>query len=102
MTHGFQQEALYWRNWLLRAIAGDPHDLQIMYGIAGERELHERVLSHLPGYNGSAPVRVGNGLSTNTKVTLWVKSWLRWQSSATKACMKTTSPGLSNETSFLS
>ncbi|CAH0280138.1 Trehalase [Arthrobacter sp. Bi83] len=61
MTHGFQQEALYWRNWLLRAIAGDPHDLQIMYGIAGERELHERVLSHLPGYNGSAPVRVGNG-----------------------------------------
>ena len=61
MTHGFQQEALYWRNWLLRAVAGDPHDLQIMYGMAGERELNERILSHLPGYEGSVPVRVGNG-----------------------------------------
>lgn len=61
MTHGFQKEALYWRNWLLRAVAGDPHDLQIMYGMAGERELPERVLLHLPGYGGSAPVRVGNG-----------------------------------------
>lgn len=61
MTHGFQREALYWRNWLLRAVAGDPHDLQIMYGMAGERELDERILSHLPGYEGSAPVRVGNG-----------------------------------------
>lgn len=61
MTHGFQQEALHWRNWLLRAVAGDPHDLQIVYGISGERELQERVLGHLPGYNGSVPVRVGNG-----------------------------------------
>lgn len=61
MTHGFHQEALQWRNWLLRAIAGDPHDLQIMYGLSGERELPERDLAHLPGYEGSAPVRVGNG-----------------------------------------
>ena len=61
MTHGFHQEALQWRNWLLRAIAGDPHDLQSMYGVSGERELPERVLAHLPGYEGSAPVRVGNG-----------------------------------------
>jgi GH15 family glucan-1,4-alpha-glucosidase len=60
MTHGFQQEALYWRNWLLRAVAGDPRDLQIMYGIGGERELPERVLGHLPGYKGSGPVRIGN------------------------------------------
>lgn len=61
MTHGFQQEALHWRNWLLRAVAGDPHDLQIMYGISGERELPEQVLAHLPGYEGSTPVRLGNG-----------------------------------------
>jgi GH15 family glucan-1,4-alpha-glucosidase len=61
MTHGFQQEALHWRNWLLRAVAGDPHDLQIMYGISGERELPEQVLAHLPGYEGSKPVRLGNG-----------------------------------------
>ncbi|MDQ0867445.1 glycoside hydrolase family 15 protein [Arthrobacter globiformis] len=61
MTHGFRREALVWRNWLLRSIAGDPQDLQIMYGVAGERELRERVLTHLPGYEGSSPVRVGNG-----------------------------------------
>lgn len=61
MTHGLRQEALLWRNWLLRAIAGDPGDLQIMYGVAGERDLPERVLDHLPGYEGSVPVRIGNG-----------------------------------------
>ncbi|MBG6239943.1 GH15 family glucan-1,4-alpha-glucosidase [Mycetocola sp. CAN_C7] len=49
-----------WRAWLLRAIAGDPKDVQIMYGIGGERDLPERELSQLPGYAGSSPVRVGN------------------------------------------
>ncbi|WP_219816077.1 glycoside hydrolase family 15 protein [Arthrobacter sp. B1805] len=61
MTHGFADEALGWRNWLLRAVAGDPEDLQIMYGVAGERHLPERELDHLPGYADSAPVRIGNG-----------------------------------------
>lgn len=61
LTHGYAQEALTWRNWLLRAVAGDPEDLQIMYGLAGERELPERELSQLPGYEGSVPVRIGNG-----------------------------------------
>ncbi|MHA7282649.1 glycoside hydrolase family 15 protein [Arthrobacter sp. TMS2-4] len=61
MTHGFSEEALEWRNWLLRAVAGDPADLQIMYGLAGERQLPERELDHLPGYADSTPVRVGNG-----------------------------------------
>ncbi len=61
MTHGFAEEALEWRNWLLRAVAGDPEDLQIMYGVAGERHLPERELDHLPGYAGSTPVRIGNG-----------------------------------------
>ncbi|WP_423184663.1 glycoside hydrolase family 15 protein [Arthrobacter sp. NyZ413] len=60
LTHGYETEALQWRNWLLRALAGDPEDLQIMYGIAGERELPERTLDHLPGYLDSRPVRVGN------------------------------------------
>ena len=60
MLHGYQREAHSWRNWLLRAIAGDPADIQIMYGIAGERLLIERELDSLPGYLGSAPVRVGN------------------------------------------
>ena len=60
LTHGYETEALEWRNWLLRALAGQPEDLQIMYGIGGERDLPELVLEHLPGYAGSSPVRVGN------------------------------------------
>lgn len=57
---GYVAEARVWRNWLLRAVAGDPQDLQIMYRVDGSRELPERELDHLPGYAGSSPVRVGN------------------------------------------
>ena len=59
--HGFADEAEDWRSWLLRAIAGDPGDLQIMYGLSGERRLTEWEVDALPGYEGSSPVRVGNG-----------------------------------------
>ncbi len=58
---GYRDEARAWREWLLRAVAGDPENLQIMYGIAGERELGEAELDWLPGYENSGPVRVGNG-----------------------------------------
>ncbi|SEE96754.1 Glucoamylase (glucan-1,4-alpha-glucosidase), GH15 family [Arthrobacter alpinus] len=61
LTHGFDDEAMKWRDWLLRAVAGDPEDLQIMYGLSGERDLAEGELSHLPGYEGALPVRIGNG-----------------------------------------
>ena len=57
---GYSDEAVAWRQWLLRAVAGDPADVQIMYGLAGERRLEERELDWLPGYEGSRPVRVGN------------------------------------------
>ncbi|MGF1430688.1 glycoside hydrolase family 15 protein [Kitasatospora sp. LaBMicrA B282] len=57
---GFREEAAAWRRWLLRAIAGDPGDLQAVYGVAGERGLPEAEASWLPGYAGSAPVRFGN------------------------------------------
>ena len=60
LTHGYETEALQWRNWLLRALAGDPEQMQIMYGVGGERELPERELNHLPGYANSRPVRIGN------------------------------------------
>ncbi len=60
MRGGFRDEACAWRDWLLRAVAGDPSKLQIMYGPAGERHLAEEVLDWLPGYEGSSPVRVGN------------------------------------------
>ena len=58
---GYVEEAGAWRDWLLRAIAGSPEDLQIMYGVAGERRLTEFELPWLAGYEGSQPVRVGNG-----------------------------------------
>jgi GH15 family glucan-1,4-alpha-glucosidase len=64
LEHGFVAEAQEWRGWLLRAIAGSPEEVQIMYGLAGERDLAERELASLPGYDGAAPVRIGNGAVT--------------------------------------
>lgn len=61
LEHGFTRTAERWRGWLLRAIAGDPADVQIMYGLEGERDLAERELTSLPGYDGASPVRIGNG-----------------------------------------
>ncbi|MEV5936089.1 glycoside hydrolase family 15 protein [Streptomyces sp. NPDC052079] len=60
LAAGYQSEAEAWRNWLLRAVAGDPADLQIMYGLAGERRLPEFELPWLSGFGGARPVRVGN------------------------------------------
>ena len=60
LDHGFRSEAPAWRNWLLRAVAGDPADVQIMYGLSGERTLTEVELENFPGYERSAPVRIGN------------------------------------------
>ncbi|MFH8785741.1 glycoside hydrolase family 15 protein [Streptomyces roseoverticillatus] len=61
LSAGYGDEAAAWRAWLLRAAAGDPADLQVMYGLAGERRLTETELPWLTGYERSAPVRVGNG-----------------------------------------
>ena len=60
LSNGYEVEADGWRAWLLRAIAGDPNDVQIMYGLSGERYLPEHELTGLTGYQGSSPVRVGN------------------------------------------
>lgn len=60
MDAGYVDEARAWRDWLLRAVAGDPSELQIVYGIGGERRLPEVELGWLPGYERSRPVRVGN------------------------------------------
>jgi GH15 family glucan-1,4-alpha-glucosidase len=68
---GYTEEALAWRDWLLRAAAGDPEDLQIMYGAAGERRLTEFTLGWLPGYEASAPVRVGNAASEQFQLDVY-------------------------------
>jgi GH15 family glucan-1,4-alpha-glucosidase len=60
MRGGFHEEAMAWRDWLLRAVAGDPSELQIMYGPAGERRLEEWEVGWLSGYEQSLPVRIGN------------------------------------------
>ncbi|WP_040159344.1 glycoside hydrolase family 15 protein [Nigerium massiliense] len=61
ITAGYRHKAESWRNWLLRAVAGNPQRMQIMYRIDGGHDLPERELDHLPGYAGSRPVRIGNG-----------------------------------------
>ncbi|WP_369205455.1 glycoside hydrolase family 15 protein [Streptomyces sp. PU-14G] len=68
---GYREEARAWREWLLRAVAGDPENLQIMYGIAGERELSEAELTWLPGYENSQPVRVGNGAAGQLQLDVY-------------------------------
>ncbi len=64
-------EAAAWRRWLIRAIAGDPADVQVMYGVAAERRLTEFELDWLGGYEGSAPVRVGNGASEQLQLDVY-------------------------------
>ena len=68
---GYVDEAGAWRDWLLRAIAGDPDDLQIMYGVAGERRLTELELPWLAGYESSRPVRIGNGASDQRQLDVY-------------------------------
>ena len=60
LSSGYRSEARAWREWLLRAIAGHPAEMQIMYGLAGERRLPEFEIPWLPGYENSRPVRIGN------------------------------------------
>ncbi|CAN5168747.1 glycoside hydrolase family 15 protein [soil metagenome] len=68
---GHTAEAQAWRDWLLRAVAGDPAQLHIMYGLAGERRLPEYELDWLPGYEGSAPVRIGNAASRQFQLDVY-------------------------------
>jgi glycosyl hydrolase family 15 len=71
LNAGYSEEADDWQNWLLRAVAGSPDQLQIMYGVAGERDLPERQLDWLAGYAGSRPVRVGNAASLQIQLDIY-------------------------------
>lgn len=71
MGSGFMEEAKAWRDWLLRAMAGNPDRMQIMYGISGERRLTEFELVELPGYEASRPVRIGNAASEQLQLDVY-------------------------------
>jgi GH15 family glucan-1,4-alpha-glucosidase len=71
LRSGYTEEARSWREWLLRSIAGDPADLQVMYGPAGERRLPELELDWLPGHEQSTPVRVGNAATAQLQLDVY-------------------------------
>ena len=71
MNLGYYEEAKAWRDWLLRAIAGSPRQVQIMYGVGGERWLPEQIVPWLPGYESSAPVRIGNDASQQLQLDVY-------------------------------
>ncbi len=71
MNAGYYEEAAAWRTWLLRAVAGSADQLQIMYGIAGERLLPEREIPWLPGFADSKPVRIGNAASEQRQLDIY-------------------------------
>ncbi|MDP5181671.1 glycoside hydrolase family 15 protein [Blastococcus sp. BMG 814] len=68
---GYVREARAWRDWLLRAVAGDPADLRIMYTLDGARRIPEQELPWLDGYEGSAPVRIGNAAAGQFQLDVW-------------------------------
>ena len=68
---GYQDEAVAWREWLLRAVAGSPEDLQILYGVTGVRRLDEYEIPWLPGYGGAAPVHIGNAASRQFQLDVY-------------------------------
>jgi GH15 family glucan-1,4-alpha-glucosidase len=71
MKLGYYEEAKAWRDWLLRAVAGSPRQVQIMYGVGGERWLPELIVPWLPGYENSAPVRIGNDASQQLQLDVF-------------------------------
>lgn len=71
LESGHVSEAVAWRDWLLRAVAGDPARLQTMYAVDGARDLPERELGWLSGFGGSRPVRVGNAASSQFQLDVW-------------------------------
>jgi GH15 family glucan-1,4-alpha-glucosidase len=71
MNAGYREEADQWQNWLLRAIAGSPEQIQIMYGVAGERRLDEWEIEWLRGYESSRPVRIGNAAAMQMQLDIY-------------------------------
>ena len=71
MNLGYFEEAAAWREWLMRSVAGNPEQMQIMYGLSGERQLPERTLPWLAGYENSQPVRIGNAAAQQHQLDIY-------------------------------
>jgi GH15 family glucan-1,4-alpha-glucosidase len=71
MSAGYVEEAQAWRDWLQRSVAGSPNQIQIMYGLSGERQLIEWEVPWLPGYQGAAPVRIGNAAAGQLQLDVY-------------------------------
>lgn len=78
LAAGYTEEAASWRDWLLRAVAGDPADLQIMYGIHGERRLPEMELPWLAGYEKSTPFGSETAPRVSSSWTCGARCWIAW------------------------
>ena len=93
MGAGYYEEALAWRDWLLRAVAGSPDQLQIMYAVSGERRLTEWEVPWLCGYDKSTPVRIGNAAHSQLHLISMASSWTLSIRRGEAACRKTSTPG---------
>ena len=95
---GYLDEAVAWRDWLLRAIAGDPGQLQLMYGVGGEHRLTELELPWLPGYEGSKPVRIGNAACEQFQLDIFGEvlavAYRAWRAGLPERGDPTRSPGI--------
>jgi len=100
MNAGYHEEAQAWRDWLLRAVAGSPDQLQIMYGIAGERRLTEWVAPWLPGYENSAPVRIGNAAHSQLQLDVFGEI-MDVQHQARRSGLSTNESGWETQLAFL-
>ena len=74
LNAGYTEEANVWQHWLIRVIAGAPEQLQTMYSVMGDKRLDELELPHLPGYENSRPVRIGNAAASNCS-SISMASW---------------------------
>ena len=77
LNAGFHQEAVDWRDWMLRAIGPEPDKMRIMYRLDGGRRLHEHPVPWLSGYQGATPVRVGNDAAASARLMWSASCWTR-------------------------
>jgi GH15 family glucan-1,4-alpha-glucosidase len=100
MHAGYYEEAQAWRDWLIRAVAGSPGQLQIMYGIAGERRLTEWTAPWLPGYENSSPVRIGNAAHSQLQLDVFGEI-MDVQHQARRSGLSTNESGWDTQLKFL-